>query len=361
MQAETTALTTDNLDELREAYWKAIDLNHEPGNHFHEAYIYQRLGTVLDTHQHHSSKLFLNQAISLYKQCHADLFIDVLNERFQLTQLSPARKHKVLERTPTKESLDQNLDSAFLIEATQNIMKERNYDSLLLKILSSIMARVGAKNAYLITHENNALTVRARGRKNATLETTLVNQKIHTVENLCIEIARYTLRSKSPVVLENAARLGDFCQNQAVQHYQLKSVLTLPLIVQERTLGLIYLENSLIPGVFSDEQVSLLQALTAQAAIALDNSQLISSLQETQNTLMQREQNLAITLHSIGDGVIATDSAGNISRLNPIAEKLTGWSIAEAKGKPVHQIFNIVDATTRETLLNPVDKVLSTG
>ena len=362
MRAEATALTTtNNLDELREAYWKAIDLNHEPGNHFHEAYIYQRLGTALDSRKHHSSKLYLNQAISLYKQCHADLFVNVLSEHFQLTPPPLAISQTGLQSVPTAESSDKILDSTFLIEATQNIMKERNYDSLLLKILSSIMARVGAKNAYLITHEDNKLTVRVRGRKNASLETTRVNQEINTAENLCVEIARYTLRSKSPVVLENAACVGDFCHSRAVQHYQLKSVLTLPLIAQERTLGLIYLENALIPGVFSDEQVLLLQALTAQAAIALDNNQLINSLQETQDTLIQREQNLAITLNSIGDGVIVTDSSGNISRLNPIAEKLTGWPIAEAKGKPVRKIFNIVDATTRETMLNPVDKVLSTG
>ncbi len=360
MRAEATALRTNNLNELREVYWNAIDLHHESGEHFHEAYIYQRLGTVLDSHKHHSSKLYLNQAISLYKQCHADLFVNVLNQRFQLTPPIAINRTR-LQSIPSEESSDKILDSTFLIEATQNIMKERDYDSLLLKILSSIMARIGAKNAYLITHEDNKLTVRVRGRKNASLETTRVNQEINTAENLCVEIARYTLRSKSPVVLKNAAHEGDFCHSRAVQHYQLKSVLTLPLIAQERTLGLIYLENALIPGVFSDEQVLLLQALTAEAAIALDNSQLISSLQESQDTLIQREQNLAITLNSIGDGVIVTDSSGNISRLNPIAEKLTGWPITEAKGKPVREIFNIVDATTREPMLNPVDKVLSTG
>lgn len=361
MKAEATTLSSNNLDELRNIYWEAIDLNHESGNLFHEAYIYQRLGTALDSRKHYSSQLYLNQAISLYKQCHADLFVNVLNQRFQLAPPPLTINQTGLQSSPAAESSGKILDSTFLTEATQNIMKERNYDSLLLKILSSMMARVGAKNAYLVTHEENKLTVRVRGRKNASLETTRVNQEINTAENLCVEVLRYTLRSKSPVVLKNASREGDFCHSRAVQHYQLKSVLCLPLIAQDRTLGLIYLENALIPGVFSDEQVSLLQSLTAQAAIALDNSQLISRLRHTKNTLVQREQNLAITLNSIGDGVIVTDSSGNISRLNPIAEKLTGWPIAEAKGKPVRKIFNIVDATTRETMLNPVDKVLSTG
>ncbi|MBL4607121.1 MAG: AAA family ATPase [Pseudomonadales bacterium] len=296
MRAEKMALHTNNLDEIRRIYWQAIDINHEQGNHFHEAYLYQSLGTVLELNKHHSSKFYINEAISLYKKCHAELFVDVLCERFNVTP-SPYLGTDIAAEPSNSFAdtlLDRTLDSAFLIDATQDIMKERDYDPLLLKILSSIMARVGAKNGYIVIEENDKLTVRARGRKNATLETSRVNQEINTTENLCIEIARYAIRSKSPVVLENAARFGDFYHSKTVQHYQLKSVLALPLIIQERTLGLIYLENSLIPGVFSKEQVPLLQVLTTQAAIALDNSQLISSLRDTQSALIQREQNLAI-------------------------------------------------------------------
>jgi len=82
---------------------------------------------------------------------------------------------------------------------------------------------------------------------------------------------------------------------------------------------------------------------------------------EAQKSLQEREQNLAITLNSIGDAVITTDAEGNIVRMNPTAESLTGWLSDEAHGQPIKNIFTIVNASTRMTISNPIEKVLSTG
>ncbi|NOY66192.1 MAG: PAS domain-containing protein [Gammaproteobacteria bacterium] len=75
----------------------------------------------------------------------------------------------------------------------------------------------------------------------------------------------------------------------------------------------------------------------------------------------QKEQYLSLTLNSIGDAVIATDSHGNVKRMNPVAEQLTGWSLTEAEEKPLKSIFPIIDATTRQPIESPVDKVIATG
>lgn len=63
--------------------------------------------------------------------------------------------------------------------------------------------------------------------------------------------------------------------------------------------------------------------------------------------LRQSEVNLAITLHSIGDAVITTDTSGRITRMNPTAERLTAWPIADALGRPLDDVFRIIDAVTR--------------
>jgi two-component system cell cycle sensor histidine kinase/response regulator CckA len=77
--------------------------------------------------------------------------------------------------------------------------------------------------------------------------------------------------------------------------------------------------------------------------------------------LRQKEENLNVTLNSIGDAVITTDINGNITRMNPVAEKLTGWSISEAYGKELTTVFIIINAMTREIASNPVAKVITTG
>ncbi|HYE75134.1 MAG TPA: PAS domain-containing protein, partial [Blastocatellia bacterium] len=73
-----------------------------------------------------------------------------------------------------------------------------------------------------------------------------------------------------------------------------------------------------------------------------------------------REQ-LRITLASIGDAVIATDAQGTITFMNPVAQSMTGWSEAEAMGKPLKEIFHIVNESTREEVENPVTKVIREG
>jgi PAS domain S-box-containing protein len=67
------------------------------------------------------------------------------------------------------------------------------------------------------------------------------------------------------------------------------------------------------------------------------------------------------TLASIGDGVIATDTDGNVTFLNSVAQSLTGWSEQEAQGKPLVGLFKIVNERTRQPTLNPVEKVLREG
>ncbi len=77
---------------------------------------------------------------------------------------------------------------------------------------------------------------------------------------------------------------------------------------------------------------------------------------------LAREQQLtAVTLASIGDGVIVTDADGRIAFLNRIAEQLTGWSTAESVNRPCEKIFNIINETTRQITESPIAKVLRTG
>ena len=80
-----------------------------------------------------------------------------------------------------------------------------------------------------------------------------------------------------------------------------------------------------------------------------------------EDKLRQSEESLAATLYSIGDAVLACDEGGRITRINPVAERLTGWSEAEAVGRPLEEIFNIVNEETGVKVPNPVARVLTDG
>ena len=77
--------------------------------------------------------------------------------------------------------------------------------------------------------------------------------------------------------------------------------------------------------------------------------------------LQENEQNLAVTLQSIGDAVIATTPAGTVTRMNRAAERLTGWPLQEARGRELGEIFRILDSQTRSLLPDPVQSAIEHG
>ena len=87
----------------------------------------------------------------------------------------------------------------------------------------------------------------------------------------------------------------------------------------------------------------------------------ISTRKLAEQQLRQSEESLAITLQSIGDAVIATDAKGLITRMNPAAERLTGWTLAEACGHALPEVFKIVNAETRLPAVSPVQLVMAHG
>jgi Amt family ammonium transporter len=87
----------------------------------------------------------------------------------------------------------------------------------------------------------------------------------------------------------------------------------------------------------------------------------ISDLKRAEESLRQSRRNLEITLNSIGDAVIATDAARHITWMNPVAVQMTGWTVAEAVGRSIDEVFRIIHEETRDPAVIPVDDVLATG
>ena len=85
------------------------------------------------------------------------------------------------------------------------------------------------------------------------------------------------------------------------------------------------------------------------------------ALERVETRLRRSEAYSSRILQSIGDAVIVTDRNGNVTRMNSLAESLTGWAIAEAATRPLSEIFSIVNEETRQAVENPVDKVRRFG
>ena len=87
----------------------------------------------------------------------------------------------------------------------------------------------------------------------------------------------------------------------------------------------------------------------------------ITEQKRAEEALYREKEHAQVTLSSIGDGVITTDTEGRIRFLNPVAEYLTGWKNEQAIGKPLTEVFNIVNELTRRPAVNPVARCLREG
>ena len=137
-----------------------------------------------------------------------------------------------------------------------------------------------------------------------------------------------------------------------------------PLRVGEKQVGVLLLFG--LPDKHSlDQVIDALGTLARVVALALRSAAFYEDQEATiaarTRELAESKEHLEVTLRSIGDAVISTDIQGNVILMNPVAEGLTGWSEAEAQGRPLGEIFPIINEQTRQPVENPVDRVLSEG
>ncbi|MDB5034465.1 MAG: domain S-box-containing protein [Chlorobi bacterium] len=148
--------------------------------------------------------------------------------------------------------------------------------------------------------------------------------------------------ARSPEELEMLRRIG------------FSSVIIVPLQVRGERIGAITFVQSAAGKHFDAGDLELAIDLGRRASVAVENARLHRLTRE------QKEW-FEVTLSSIGDAVIATDTAGNITFMNPVAEMMTGWRLSDALGERLDDVFRIVNERTNATVENPVVKVIESG
>ncbi len=111
-----------------------------------------------------------------------------------------------------------------------------------------------------------------------------------------------------------------------------------------------------------DEVNQLLEKkIVAEKALQKSKEELETRVEERTNELAEEKERLTVTLRSIGDGVITTETSGKISLLNQVAEDLTGWGQLRAAGQPLREVFRLINGKTLQPCDDPVAQVLKEG
>jgi PAS domain S-box-containing protein len=225
--------------------------------------------------------------------------------------------------TTAGNSADQSaiaFDLAAVMKASQAISREIETEPLLRSLMQILIENAGAQTGYLILENCDGewlIEASCKLNESENVDATQVLQSIPMANHLPESIVQYVIRTQEPVILNDATREESFIYEPYIQQHQPKSVCCLPLLNQAKLVGVMYLENQLAVGAFTPERSQVLNLLSTQAAIAIENAKLYSKLRANESKIAQ-------FLEAVPVGIAIVDAAGRPYYANQLGNQLIG-------------------------------------
>jgi predicted ATPase/signal transduction histidine kinase/DNA-binding NarL/FixJ family response regulator len=277
--------------EAMSAYDRAISLAQENDYLNEEALAYERAGLFyLEWGKTTIAQIYLTNAYYAYERWGAKAKLSDLEERYP-NFVNLFRKSELNLRNTTlttfseETSLSDNtdiLDWVSVMKASQALSQEIDLGKLLATIMQVVIENAGAEHGSLLLIEEENLILKAHCSLEGchTDKYQLISGQDQRNQNLPKSILNYVERTQQAVVLANAATDNRFTADPYLANSQPRSILCMPIQRQGKLVGILYLENSLATDVFTTDRLEVLQLLTAQAAISLENARLYASVEQ---------------------------------------------------------------------------------
>ena len=273
------------------------------------------------------SSIYSHKAIELYNQWGAKSKVVQLRERF--SELSRSN----IEWESTGKEIAHvsapSLDLSAIIDASQILSKEIEIDQVLDKLMNIVIAIAGADQGYLILEEDGHLNVLISENGEGEVITNKQAMPITQCNKVAEGIVRYVYRSAKAILLDNAVKEGRFKDDPHIIVNEIRSIICLPLLRQERVIGVLYLENQLLENAFTENHLTILGALLTQASISLENAELFE--QRKQN--LQELKLLSLAAEQSPNDIVITDENGLIEYVNASYLCRSGQTEKEVLGK----------------------------
>ncbi|MDP3049569.1 MAG: ATP-binding protein, partial [Thermodesulfovibrionales bacterium] len=282
---------TGEFRKARSLYFDAIAIAHEQRYTFLEGHLNECRGELLKGAGIGTDRVYLAEAVRLYKKCHAERKEIFLMERHPEYFEEEVPTYMPIEPEPVSYTLPC-LDIDYLMKSSLAISAEIDPDALLNKIMNVVLEASGAQHGYLLTEEDGDMVIRAESHVAEKDVVRTAAQKLDDCKDICQPIIRYVHRTKEKFILEYGCEKCEFKGSRVDHFIEHKSILCLPVIKKAELIGILFLENRLADSVFTPEKTQMTELLTSQAAISLENARLLDEMKKAEEALMQHREHL---------------------------------------------------------------------
>ena len=297
-------------------YEEAIRAARANGFVHHEALAYELAARFYATRGFEQiAGLYLRHARQGYLRWGADGKVRQLDQIHpQLRQEQPAPDARGTIGAPI-----EHLDLATVLKVSQAVSGELVLEKLVETLLRTALEHAGAERGLLLLPHEGAFTCHAEATTGGGSVSVRLREGPVSPAEVPASVLRYAARTQEIVILEDAAAENPFSSDGYIRDRRARSVLCLPLVKQGTLVAVVYLENSLAPGVFDPARMAVLKVLASEAAMALENSRLYRDLEE-------RETKIRRLVDANIVGVVIWDLEGEALEANDAFLTMVGYS-----------------------------------
>lgn len=319
---------------------------------------------------------YLGAAHYLYYRWGAHRKVEHLEQKYPHMLRSPAAMQERYLDTQALATMTRTLDSASLdmssvVKASQAISGEIDVERLLKTTIQIVLENAGGQKAYFVVREGDQLTIRAKGEAgwDGPTDTAPIPVQVPGEAPLLpISVVNNVLRTGKPLILNDATESGRFATDPYIVERKPKSVICIPILRHGQFRAVLYMENNLATGAFTQERVKIINLLSAQASISIDNAKLF----EDQLRLTEAQQRFVPGqfLESLGHHDIAQVGLGesvaremsvmfaDLREFTPLAERLGPHAVIELLNryfsqlsKPITEAGGFIDSYNGDEIM----------
>ena len=240
----------------------------------------------------------------------------------------------------TPARIEGRLDIKAMMKMSQAISSEIQMEKLLKTLMQVIIENSGAEKALLILNRNEGLVIEAETDINAEEISILQSIPVDESANLAAGIVSYAKRTREPLVLDDAFKASRFAGDPYISKNAVRSVLCMPLLRQQRLIGLIYMENNLTPNAFTPARLEMIMLLATQAANCLENAIFFEGTLAAEKRAQKQREEYQRLIETMNDGLVITDPDLNIIYVNQALCRMSGYEAEEIVSHAAFDFLN---------------------